>query len=917
MTDVPKKAARILVCENERSIAEDLSRTLMRLGYETTGMVCAGEDPVHVAKETAPDLILMDIELKGLIDGIEAAERIRSHVDVPVVYLIDDADTDVPERVGRTEPYGFVTKSVTMGELSRTIETARRRHAEEKRLRRSERQYRELVETASDGILQTDPVGTVTFANPAFRRMLGFTTDEIIGKTILDFQVSESTREELRAYLDYVSLQQPDPAPWFGTHRTNDGRLIVVQSDWNYRRDEQGNLIGFISVVKDITDREKTVDLILAQRDLALALSSTSDLQTALGLCVTAVLKTSRLDSAGIYLKEHDGSWKLAAHRGFSETFVPRILKHRADSPEGRLLETGQAVHLGPRFDRLSPRSCDAIAQEGLKTVSALPLGHEGNTVGCFLVGSRRMQHIPERVQNWLEGIAAQLGGAIVRISAEEALRESEEKYRRLHETMVDAFVLVDMDGRIQEANRAYQVMVGYTEEDLKNLTYVDLTPEKWHAFEARIVEEQILRKGYSEVYQKEYRKKDGTIFPVELRTYLIRDKAGRPSAMCAVIRDVTERILAENTLRESEERYRALAENSLTAIYVVQDDVVVYVNRVGADSLGFSTQECVGRPIWDFVPAEDLDSLKAATEAILRGDPADARFEARAVTKSGEFRWAEALCTVIEHGGRPAILTNVLDITDMKRAQEELREAKNAAEAANRTKSEFLANMSHELRTPLNATIGFAEILEDRHFGPLNEKQLKYVRHIADSGRHLLQLVTEILDLSKIESGATSLEPTQVNLCDMLENVLSIMREQALSQDLAMELKAAPEVKGITVRADKLKLRQVLFNLLSNATKFTPKGGVIRVEAQRVDDDLIVSVCDNGIGIDPSDTSLIFRAFEQVDSGLSRLQKGTGLGLSLARKFVELHGGRIWVESDGLGRGSAFRFTLPLNDRS
>jgi PAS domain S-box-containing protein len=368
-----------------------------------------------------------------------------------------------------------------------------------------------------------------------------------------------------------------------------------------------------------------------------------------------------------------------------------------------------------------------------------------------------------------------------------------------------------------------------------------------------------------------------------------------------------------ERQQRESEDRYRTLAENSLTGIWVHQDGKLVYINQLGAQSLGYSVDELIGKQIWDLVASEDRETAKALAAARLSGKQNPARCELRVLTKTNETRWAEVLATAIEHNGSPAILSNIMDITERRQAQQELRQATNLAEKASRAKSQFLANMSHELRTPLNSVIGFSEMLGDQLVGPLNEAQKTYVGHILECGRHLLQVVGQILDLSKIESGAMGLDLSQVSVCSLLEDSLALMRQQALRQDLELELEVAPTIEGVEILADEVKLRQVMLNLLANAVKFTPETGKIKVEARTVERDLIVSVCDMGLGIDAANTSRIFEAFEQVDSTLSRQHPGTGLGLSLARRLVEMHGGRMWVESAGLGKGSTFYFSLPL----
>jgi signal transduction histidine kinase/putative methionine-R-sulfoxide reductase with GAF domain len=230
--------------------------------------------------------------------------------------------------------------------------------------------------------------------------------------------------------------------------------------------------------------------------------------------------------------------------------------------------------------------------------------------------------------------------------------------------------------------------------------------------------------------------------------------------------------------------------------------------------------------------------------------------------------------------------------------------------EAASHHKSEFLANMSHELRTPLNAVIGFSEVLLQRMFGDLNAKQDEYLKDVYASGQHLLSLINDILDLSKIEAGRMELAAAPFRLPTALENAVTLVKERATRHGITLELSLDPRLDELM--GDERKVKQVLLNLLSNAVKFTPEGGRISVKAGLTDGAVEISVTDSGIGIAPEDQAAIFEEFRQVGSDDARKQEGTGLGLTLARKFVELHGGRIWVESE-VGRGSTFTFTLPV----
>jgi two-component system, NtrC family, sensor kinase len=239
-----------------------------------------------------------------------------------------------------------------------------------------------------------------------------------------------------------------------------------------------------------------------------------------------------------------------------------------------------------------------------------------------------------------------------------------------------------------------------------------------------------------------------------------------------------------------------------------------------------------------------------------------------------------------------------------------ELEAKSRLLEAASRHKSEFLANMSHELRTPLNAILGFSEVLAERMFGEVNAKQAEYLQDILASGRHLLSLINDILDLSKVEAGRLELELGRFHLPTALDNALTLVRERATRHGITLT-QTIDEAVGDLV-ADERKVKQILLNLLSNAVKFTPEGGRVGVTATAADGVVTIAVSDTGIGIAPEDQAAIFEEFRQVGREDARKQEGTGLGLTLAKKFVELHGGRIWVESH-VGQGSTFSFTLPV----
>lgn len=273
-------------------------------------------------------------------------------------------------------------------------------------------------------------------------------------------------------------------------------------------------------------------------------------------------------------------------------------------------------------------------------------------------------------------------------------------------------------------------------------------------------------------------------------------------------------------------------------------------------------------------------------------------------------------------------VFLSTINITELKRAEEAL--AKSHAELENlveqrtkklkranillqqalKVKSDFLASMSHELRTPFNSIIGFSELLLDEQSGKLSKKQREYAEFIHESGQHLHSLIRDVLDLSKVEAGKTELQLSQINIADLLKSSLSVVQGEALKRRIALSVDADKNVE--TVQADGQKLKQIMFNLLSNAVKFTPDGGKAGVEVRRDKEAVRITVWDTGIGIAPKDREKIFEDFQQLDSSRGRKYEGTGLGLALAKRLVELHGGKIWVESEP-GKGSRFIFTLPV----
>jgi two-component system CheB/CheR fusion protein len=271
--------------------------------------------------------------------------------------------------------------------------------------------------------------------------------------------------------------------------------------------------------------------------------------------------------------------------------------------------------------------------------------------------------------------------------------------------------------------------------------------------------------------------------------------------------------------------------------------------------------------------------------------------------------------------GKERIILLAIEDITErrkteigLNKAHEELTELAAELNRTARVKSEFLANMSHELRTPLNSINGFSEVLYDETFGPLNEKQKRYVTNVLTSGKHLLALINQILDMAKLEAGKMNLSLSRLQTKSLLHEISLLVADMVSKKKLHMVLEIAEDLPDI--EADELKAKEIIYNLLSNAVKYTPAGGRIGMRAKKADSEIEIVVWDTGVGIAPENMEKIFEGFFRVDTPYSRVTEGTGLGLPLSRKLVELHGGKLSAESAGLNKGTSVRFTLPIISR-
>ncbi len=388
------------------------------------------------------------------------------------------------------------------------------------------------------------------------------------------------------------------------------------------------------------------------------------------------------------------------------------------------------------------------------------------------------------------------------------------------------------------------------------------------------------------------------------------------------LLSEIKERTEMEQTLAESEKKYRDLVEGANSVIIRwKKEGTIIFANRFARQFFGYPEEEIVGHNIvGTIIPPTDLSgrNLSSLVEEFFRNPEGYVLNENENILKNGERVWVSwTNKPVLDNEGRIVEMLSVgNDITPRKVAEVrlnstlvELAAAKERAEAADHLKSAFLATMSHELRTPLNSIIGFTGIVLKGYVGPLNDEQAKQLSMVRSSANHLLSLINDVLDISKIEAGQLQVSSDSVDLRAVIEQSVQSVRPAAEKKGLSLSVSLSPEVG--TIVSDQRRVEQILLNLLSNAVKFTERGGV-HVECKKeTEGSVTVSVTDTGIGIKEEDMSGLFKAFQQVDSGIMRRYEGTGLGLYICQKLLELLGGRIWVTSRW-NEGTTFCFSLP-----
>jgi len=793
-----------------------------------------------------------------------------------------------------------------------------------------------IFNSANFSSIATDAKGVIQIFNVGAERMLGYTAAEVMNK-ITPADISDP--QEVIARAEELSLELGTPiTPGFEalvfkatrgiediyelTYIRKDGSRFPAVVSVTALRDALDAIIGYLLIGTDNTARKQAEEALLKAGALQSAIFNSAN------------FSSIATDAKGVIQIFNVGAERMLGYT--AAEVMNKITPADISDPQEVIARAEElSLELGtpitPGFEALVFK-----ASRGIEDIYELTYIRKDGSRFPAVVSVTALRDAQDAIIGYL------LIGTdnTARKQAEEALLKAGALQSAIFNSANFSSIATDAKGVIQIFNVGAERMLGYTAAEVMNkITPADISDPReviaraeelslelgtpiTPGFEALVFKAS---RGIEDIYELTYIRKDGSRFPAVVSVTALRDAQDAIIGYLLIGTDNTARkqIEAEQKqlsqrLRDQQFYTRSLFESNIDAIMTTDPSgIITDVNKQMEVLTGCTRDELIGAPFRNYFT--DPDRAETSIKHVLI-EKKVTNYELTARARDGKETVVSINATTFYDRDRKlqGVFAAARDVTERKRLDQvlleknvELESARSAAEKTNLAKSDFLANMSHELRTPLNSVIGFSEVLQDQMFGQINEKQQEYVNNILTSGRHLLSLINDILDLSKVESGKMELEPSAFSLRESLDASMMMLREKAMKGGIELHLDLAPEA-DVRIVADQRKMKQILFNLISNAVKFTPAAGTVDVIAVRDGDFIEIAVADTGIGIREEDIQKLFQAFTQLESVYTKGFEGTGLGLALTRQLVELHGGRIWVKSE-FGMGSRFSFTIPL----
>jgi len=730
-----------------------------------------------------------------------------------------------------------------------------------------------LLEANVDGIIAFDMDCRYTLWNRAMEEFSGVKRQDVLGRSAFELFASLRETGEDKYYLaaldgkTVVAQARPYSIP-------ESGRSGFFDGYYSPRHDENGSVIGGVAIIRDVTDRKRAEATAMEAHRLAFHVENTP-------------LAVIEWDHEFRVLR-----WSPAAERLFGWN-APEVLGKRFSDWNFVVPEDVDAVN------EVGKRQNEGDEHHGvLRNRNYTKLG---SVVNCEWYNSALYDGSGKLVS-----VLSLVLDITIATRIEDALRKSEAQYRLLFESNPQAMWVYDLETRrFLAVNNAAIRRYGYSRAEFLGMTIEDIRPPR---------DVQVLRKylenpnpNFNQAGEWRHQKKDGTIITVEITSNRL-DFEGR-EAVFVLANDITERKTAEKALRESEDRYRDLVDNSHELICTHDlEGRVISVNPWASRVLGYPQESLIGMNIRDGLLPEYRDEFDKYLEKVRTEGSAKGVMKVR--TATGEVRMWEYYNTLRTQGVETPIVRGMAhDATERRQALQREKEARIEAEEANRVKDEFLSTLSHELRTPLTAIMGWSNLLLH---GEVDEsKRQQAIETIARNANSQCQLIDDLLEVSRIITGKLRLDFVGCELQPVIQAAAESLRPTAEAKGVKLYVSLAPNL-GM-VMGDRERLQQIVWNLVSNAVKFTPAGGEVNVRLNRINSHLEIGVNDTGAGIHPEFLPHVFDRFRQADGSTTRAHGGLGLGLAIVRHLVELHGGVALADSAGVGKGATFTVRLPL----
>jgi PAS domain S-box-containing protein len=785
----------------------------------------------------------------------------------------------ISQNLGASQPFlgGFVSATLLFligSVIVRTWKTQTFFKLRRQRAKVEDDQFtlRTAIDQIAEGVVITDTTGMILYVNRSFTTLTGYSLEEIVGRNP---RVLKSGRHNLEFYKHLWQTIEAGRV-WHGEliNRRKGGSEYTEEMTITPIRNSAGRIAHFIAIQQDVTERRRAEN---AQRMLAAIIESSQD----------AIF--SYAPSGTI------ASWNHGAEVMFGYSAQEIIGKPVTTLVPAEMRDVFRAAMKNLRQgSQVSGLEGIAIGKDRRKIDVSLSVSPINGAAGHLLAGAVILQDTTARKRG------------------QAALREREEQFRTVFEYAPVGIGLFNEEGSFLRANAALCRIMGYSEQELQAKNWRDLTHPDDLEPGLQVLDRFLQGSTFSMEFEKRYIHKQGHEVPARVQLSIVKGADRGRCYFITHVEDITKSRLAQKALQASEERYRLLYEHNMAGVLrTTAEGTVLDCNPAAALILGCdSAADLVGQSFLEY-----YDSMRAREQLwqTLQERNVLTNFEWKVRRRDGEPIWVLANFSFLDDGNGGVLETTLIDITDRKHAEEQLREAKEIAERANQAKSSFLANMSHEIRTPMNGILGMAGLIMD---GDLDPRQRQRAETLRDSAGALLDILNDLLDFSKMEAHKLTLEEAPFDLRNVVEGVADLMAVKAQEKRVELLCLIEPDVP-VVVLGDASRLRQILINLTGNAVKFTTTGEVsIRVKTGKSPNGIRFEVNDTGIGIPEEKCHLLFQPFSQVDPSSTRRYGGTGLGLSIVRMLVEMMGGEVGLDSEE-GRGSRFWFTVPLQQQS